>query len=380
MIAIYTYDLFPGREFLMPWRTILEVARVMITDGCKTVILNACHDEGNNESYKWKGVDILSIGTGFDRLADTIMEKGIKTVFIPFTWREGLKDLFILNRIPCQKIAYLPGGIYDLHSANTLRKYSSTVIAKPYLLESLVPKIFLAKALQRCGFSHTIGLTSLTAEVARKAKMPNACCVFPGKDSFEELPSDYSLIEKFGLEGKKWLLFSGAPAPTRGAEMLLNAMDKAKDNSVRLIMLMRTDVDSQYGKFEKTISKMRHPERITIIREKASREQLHAFFEMAWYVLLPFIVIPSEIPLTYFEVLSCGTPIVTFHNGGTTEYLKSALYISEKNAKALAETLDSVWNDNKLHDKKRNAGLALMDNHPDWEAVGRAWESLIEQK
>ena len=91
-------------------------------------------------------------------------------------------------------------------------------------------------------------------------------------------------------------------------------------------------------------------------------------------------MIPSEIPLTYFEVLSCGTPIVTFHNGGSTEYLKSALYISEKNVKALAETLDSVWNDKKLHDKKRNAGLMLMANHPDWKAVGRAWESLIERK
>ena len=108
MTAIYTYDLFPGREFLMPWRTILEVARVMIADGCRTVILNACHDEGNNKNYKWEGVDILSIETGFSKLADTIMERGIKTVFIPFTWREGLTDLYILNRLPCQKIDYLP--------------------------------------------------------------------------------------------------------------------------------------------------------------------------------------------------------------------------------------------------------------------------------
>lgn len=380
MIAIYTYDLFPGRESLMPWRTILEVARVMIADGYKTVILNACHDKINNKNYKWKEVDILLIETGFDRLANTIIKRGIKTVFIPFTWRDGLKDIFILNRISCQKIAYLPGGVYNFCSANTLRKYSSTTIAKPYLLESLVPKMFLAKALQRCDFSHTIGMTSLTTKIAHKAKLPNTCCIYPGKDSFENLHSDYSLIEKFGLKDKKWLLFSGAPASTRGAEMLLNAIDKVKDNSIKLIMLMRTDMNSQYDKFEYTISKMQHPERIIIIREKASREQLHAFFKMAWYVLLPFIVIPSEIPLTYFEVLSCGTPIVTFHNGGTTEYLKSALYLVKKSINGLTKALDTVWNDNKLHDKKGEAGLTLMANHPDWKSVGHAWESLIEHK
>lgn len=379
MIAIYTYDLFPGREYLMPWRTIFEVAKVIKADGYKVLILNACHDLTYCDSYEWQGIYIKSLEIGYDKLAKMVMESNISTIFIPFTWREGLKDMSILGRLHCKKVAYLPGGIYDFHSANFLRKNSSLSIAKPYFLESIIPKKLLAKKLIKYGISHTIGLTPLTTEMACKNKMPEVSYICPGNDSFEKIPSDYSLVEKYGLRDQKWLLFSGAPAPTRGAEVLLKAVDSAKIERLKLVMLMRTDIGSQYKSFEDSIKRMRHPERVIIIREKIERSQLRAFFEMAWYAVLPFIVIPSEIPLTFFELLSCGTPIVTFDNGGTTAYLKPALLIAQKSVKELVNTIEKAWNDDILRYNKRKAGLDLMANHPNWQTVGQKWELLIKE-
>jgi glycosyltransferase involved in cell wall biosynthesis len=144
-------------------------------------------------------------------------------------------------------------------------------------------------------------------------------------------------------------------------------------------MLMRTDVGSKYESFEKALDRMKHPERVRIIREKVDRTQLRAFFGSAWYALLPFIVIPSEIPLTYFELLSCGTPVITFRNGGTTEYLKEGLLIADKSVKGLVQALDRAWSDEPLRRKLSENGKLIMVNHPTWSQVGSEWIKLLKK-
>ena len=143
-------------------------------------------------------------------------------------------------------------------------------------------------------------------------------------------------------------------------------------------MLMRTDVGSQYEKFEETLAKMKHPERVQFIKEKVTRNQLRAFFGEAWYALLPFIVIPSEVPLTYFELLSCGTPVITFKNGGTIEYLKDGLVIADKSVKGLARALDEAWKDETMRVRLSENGSKIMAAHPTWEQVGKEWIKLLK--
>lgn len=363
----------------MPWRTILEVAKVMTREGHEPIVLNACYDESIRNDYEWQGVKIRALSVGFDMLATELIKEVADVAFLPFAWRDGLKDLSILTQVNCRKIAYMAGGIYDLLSAWTLLKVGGKMLAKPYIIESLVPKKKFVKAVRGTGFDHVIGLTDLTARTARNAGFISSVTIYPGKDSFEELEPDESFLEKYDLKEKKWLLFSGAPSPTRGAEMLIRAVDMAQDDSIRLVMLMRTDVGSKYESFEKTLSDMKHPERVQIIRERVDRKQLRAFFGDAWYALLPFIVIPSEIPLTYFELLSCGTPVITFRNGGTTEYLKEGLLIADKSVKGLAQALDRAWSDEPLRRKLSENGKLIMVNHPTWSQVGSEWIKLLKK-
>lgn len=377
-IAIYTYDLCPGREYLMPWRTILEVAKVMTHEKHEVLVLNACYDESIRKDYEWQSVAIKALQIGFDVLAKELVAWDADAVFVPFSWRDGLKDLSILNHVGCKKIAYMAGGVYDLKSAWTLLKNSGKSWAKPYLLESLVPKKRFVKSIKAAGLGVLIGLTDVTVDSARKAGFGRAVAIYPGNDGFKDIEPDDSVVAKYGLKGKKWLLFSGAPAAYRGAEMLLQAVDKVKDDSIRLVMLMRTDVGSQYEIFEDALAKMKHPERVQIIKEKVTREQLRAFFGEAWYALLPFIVIPSEVPLTYFELLSCGTPVITFKNGGTTEYLKDGLLVADKSVKGLAKALNEAWADKEKRERLSINGSKIMAAHPTWKEVGKEWVKLLK--
>lgn len=377
-IAIYTVDCYNGREHLMPWRTILEVAKVMGKDGHDVTILNACYEEKDVIDYEWQSVKIESVIKQDAAIVQKCSSIKPDVLFIPFTFRDGLKPANWIAQVKYRKIGYMAGGVYDLNSGWLLKQIGGLAAAKPYLLEALTPKFIFARTMKNIGVSHVIGLTEFTTDVVKRAGFTNATTIYPGKDPFEEIPADNSIIKKYGLDGKKWLLFSGAPAPTRGAKVLLKAVDKAKDDSIRLVMLMRTDVGSQYEKFEETLAKMKHPERVQIIKEKVTREQLRAFFGEAWYALLPFIVIPSEVPLTYFELLSCGTPVITFKNGGTTEYLKDGLLIADKSVKGLAKALDEAWTDKAKREHLSGNGSIIMAAHPTWELVGKEWIKLLK--
>lgn len=389
-IIIYTVDCYKGRERLMPWRNILEVAKVMVDDSYDASILNACYDKKDVVDYVWngpsgssgkdceKGVKVYSVQKEDDAIVKKCKELNPDVLFIPFTFRDGLKPAKWIAQISCKKIGYMAGGVYDLKSGLLLKKTGGLASAKPYLMEAVTPKCIFAHTLKKIGVSRVIGLTDVSTVAVKSGGFSNVTTIYPGKDPFDEIYADNSIIIKYGLDGKKWLLFSGAPAPTRGAEILLQALDQAKDYSIRLVMLMRTDIGSEYDQFDRCLKCMVHPERVQVIMEKVNREQLRAFFGSAWYALLPFIVIPSEVPLTYLELLACGTPVITFKNGGTTEYLKNGLLIADKSVSGLAKALDEAWNSLELRDERSENGLKIMAAHPTWEQVGREWIKLLK--
>lgn len=376
-VVIYTIDLFPGREYLMPWRTILEVARGMIVNGHHVIVLNGCNNIEDINNYMWHEVSIISFSAGWTNLAERLLDMNIDALFVPVTWRTGLRNIGILKRVDCKKVAYLSGGVYDFGSGFMLMRESSLEVAKPYLIECLIPKWLLGIRLREAEFKATIGLNHYTASVAAKAGLPNSLCIYPGIDSFAGIHPNDNIIEKYNLNSKKWMLFTGSPATVRGASVLVNAVDRTSEN-IHLVMLMRSDKGTDMDRLNRQFQSMKHRERITVISEKLSREQLRAFFGAAWYGVLPFLAIPSEVPLTYFELLCCGTPVVSFPNGGTTEYLKDALVISKRSIEGLARTLDLIWRDEMQRQQKSEEGIKLMATHPSWDEVASKWEEVIQ--
>lgn len=373
-IAIYTIGLFRGREHLMPWRTIFEVAKHLCREQHTVSIINVSNHQ---KDYCWHNTIVKCIDYGYVSLANEVCALNIDALFVQVTWRDALKDMSPLKRLSCRKIAYFTGGVYKLSSTMMLAKSWGVMAAKPYLIESVVPKSILVKKLKAVGFEKAIGLTPYTAECSRKAGFKHSMLVLTGKDAFDEIMPDASVMEKYKLKGKKFMLFSGAPAPTRGACELLKAIDKTLED-VKVIMLMRTDVGSEYDNFNHIYEGMKHKEKVVLIREKVTREQLRAFFGEAYYDLLPFLVIPSEIPVTYLEVMACGTPVITFENGGTTRYLKEGLVVSGKSISALAKTLDEAWKDEDTRQAKAKKALAIMSQHPTWKQVADEWLKTIE--
>ncbi|MCD8237558.1 MAG: glycosyltransferase [Prevotellaceae bacterium] len=376
-VALHTVDLFPGRERLMPFRTILEVAKVMVANGWEADILNSSVSEADAKDFEWQGIRIVQCPRNFRELSEWVNDRHYDVFFFAATIREGLKDLSGLGLMNCRKIAYIPSGITPKWNALwMMRQYG--MYAKAWVLEALAPKTLLAKKLKKVGFSDIIGLTEYTSQSVGKALRTHT--IYPGKDDFEKIQSDNTYLQKHGLQGKKFYLFTGGPAPSRGGVELLQAFDRFTDNTddALLVFLVRQDVGGEYNRLTHGLEELKNRNKVMVLKDRLSVAQLKAYFEAAYAVVLPFLCIPAEIPLTYYEVLSCGTPVVSFANAGTTAYLHQGLKLAGKvGVGNLSHALIDLWANKNERDVLAVKALGIMEKHLTWEEVGKEWMKII---
>ncbi len=374
-ILLYTIEMVKGVERLMPWRTLVEVAKY--ASEIHEIII--CSAQKPEDVREYDGVRIYSIDYGAEALRQFVEDGTWDVVYYPITYRQGLKNVRTLSIINARMIAYIPGGLCPLSGSLKLVQMGEVKRALPYLLDTIIPHNWIAKKLQQAGFESIIGQSPLTARDALNSGWKTVVSALPGKELCE-VTFDESHLEKLGMKGQKFVLFSGAPAPTRGAVMAMKAFDTmaGRMSDTKMVMLMRRDVSSDFTDFEKAVKEIQHKDRFVISYDKITQKQLFCFFRDAWAVMLPFVIVPSEIPLTYFEVMGQGTPVITFENGGTTDYLKEGLKIARKRtvgslAKATMEICCNEVERNTLAEKAKE----IMKNHPTWDKTSEEWLSVL---
>lgn len=377
-VLFYTFGMCQGTERLMPWRTLVEVARWMNATGRHEAAI--CSAQEPEEARQYQSVTIYSIEPSYRSLRDFVTEGGWQAVYYPVTYRQGLKEMNGLADIPAEIIAYVPGGLSPLSGVVSLICSGHERLARPYLLDTLTPHKWLASRLCSAGIHKIVCQAPLTAQDAEEHgwKREDVFCALPGKDV--NIEEDDSLVEQLGLKEQRFLLFSGAPSPVRGAVLALKAFDKVAEKlpGVKLVMLMRCDVSSNFNEMDAAVRAVKHKEHVVVSYERLTRPQLFGMFRAAWAVLLPFLIVPSEIPLTFFEVMSLGTPVITFENGGTTDYLRDGLKIAKKrSAESLGEAMVSICRNEEERERLSRNAKQLMDNHPTWDQTAAIWEKAI---
>lgn len=381
-IVIYTYYMHEGTERLMPWRTLIEVAKVSSRNKDINISILSSSEIEKTKERKYQTVDVVEIPKGKKHFLKYCLENEIDVIYYPVSWRDGLKSMKFLDKLKFTKIAYITGGVYPFSGVLSLIRTTSFSISKSYVLECFTPKFFITKKLKKAGFSKIITFSYLTGEYAKQSGWSeNEVTVsLPGQDSFAKIESNTLLLNRHKLNNKKFYLFMGAPAEARGSLQLLKAFDKyaEKNKEALLVFLMRTDNHSNYSSFERVLKSTKNRKQILVLKDKLSPADLKAYVETARAVILPFLVIPSEIPLTYFEVLSCGTPIITYKNGGTYDYVQNAVLACKPGSeKGLTKMMEILWNDDDLHQDLSEAAINLMEDHPKWEQIGEEWISVI---
>jgi glycosyltransferase involved in cell wall biosynthesis len=178
------------------------------------------------------------------------------------------------------------------------------------------------------------------------------------------------------LGGRPFYLYLGPPARIRGIRQLFEAFDllARRRADVCLVCLFRSDPQTDSAEACKMAEGSSHAERIFCVWESVEKTDLDAFLEACHAVVLPFLLVPSEIPLAILEAAGHHRPVITTGPGGTAEFVREfGLAVPSGHSRALAGAMLRLLEDEQLHADKCDAARQLYAIHPTWDEVARSW-------
>jgi glycosyltransferase involved in cell wall biosynthesis len=385
-IAIYTSDLVEENRHLMPWRMVLEIARAARDAGHQTKVLSGRrHPTGDRWTYGRCLVEEIEkpyADASRDNLQRVLQRGGFEVLFWPVAWCSARRQGALLGKISVPIVWYVPGACYLPHQALRALPELGARSAFPFLLQALYPKRRLVKRLRRPAASLMITASPFNRSAVCRAGWPadDVFVVPPGKpvdraSTDGQEPIVFHAMQG-RLRGRPFYLYLGPPTQIRGIRQLLEAFNllARRRADVCLICLFRSDPQTDVGAVRRMVEGGLHAERIFCVWDSVRRIDLEAFLEACHAVVLPFLLVPSEIPLAIIEAAGHHKPVITTGPGGTADFVRPfGLAVPSGRRQALADAMLGLLEDEQLYADKCAAARRMYAAHPTWEQVARSW-------
>lgn len=387
-VLIFTHDIIPEKSHLMPWRTLCEVVKFLQIEGHNASLVSLSDSNKKLEDPLFpRGT--LSVNKNitylYSDLFSLVEEFQPDVIFWPVSWRESFRRTQAVSKLNIPLIGYFSGGYYSIKTCFYALKTIGFKKTKPYLIEAIVPHFIQLFYLKLKGFKRLITMTALTAKhvVGMSWKEEDVICIPPAK----ELKNDLANIEGLPSAFSDWLgqriyyLYMGPPSAIRGIFQLLEAFEiAAQENSnICLVCLFRSDAKLDSDAITDFISKMRYTDRVYSIWESVPKSLLNAFISKCHAVAMPFILVPSEIPLAIIETLQWGKPVISTMQGGTGEFVKQfGLSPAVGDINGLANAMIDLYQDKVLYQKKCLDAQAVYQHHSNWAEMSQHWLNIAD--
>lgn len=389
-ILVAVHDLTLAKWHLMPWRTVVEVVKCLRLMGHTATLVSL--DSGAID-ITTEDSDLLPAGTLRVSKQRDRLESQLKLVceqlqpdvlFWPVTWRDPRWRTRILAKLPSGVVGWFPGGVYTRSDALYALSKMGLRPTIRYLLEAFYPKSWQMRFMRNHGVDALLAMTALTARVAVKHGWPSAQAfvVPPGRDTGDALIDPLPEVVRAWLADQPYLLFMGPPSAIRGIDEVLDAFAQVArtSNEARLICLFRGDGVLERDRIERKISSVSYKDRIYAMWESLPRPMLNGFMQNCRVVAMPFILVPSEIPLAIIEVAAYGKPVLTTRCGGTGEFVAdfgAATPVGDVDA--LAREMHKMFSDEGYYKVRCQAAAEIYARHPLWGEVAQGWANVAEE-
>jgi glycosyltransferase involved in cell wall biosynthesis len=391
-MAIYTSDLTPENQRLMPWRMVLEIGKAACRAGHETRILSGRRDPTDG-CRSCDGCPVEEIAKPYsngasDALQGIVRRGAFDVLFWPVAWWADRPQDDLRSKASIPIVWYVPGACYSLRQAVRAIWDLGMRPTLPFLLQSVYPKKHLVRRLRSPATGLMITASEFNRSAVCRAGWPagDVFVVPPGK-AVERTPADGDEPAVFHaaqrrLAGRPFYLFLGPPTEIRGIRQLLQAFDllARQRSDVCLVCLFRSDPGAEGANLRRKVESGPYAERTVCVWQSVGRADLHAFLEACHAVVLPFLLVPSEIPLAVIEAAGHCKPVITTGPGGTADFVRDfGLAVPSGRSKALARAMFRLLDDTPLHAHKRREAQRVFAAHPTWDQVAQLWLSVAEK-
>ncbi len=388
-ICLVVPGLEPGQARLQPWKYLLETARGLSRAGHDVTVLTSGPVQGQHVQERADGLEVgrirlliltpdsirpsAHLAAVLSGLAPDVVlwHVGLSTFLHRFdAAANGIPSLGVLTSPIYQRKEFLRAGLFRL-----LRNPSLSVI---HLAASLVPPSMYRHAIGNSGLQAIVTETHTNAQRLADLNLWNgpSHTIFPGVDRLwceDHGAAGRSLRASLGYGGEdQVILFMGSPAPLRGLPVLTRAFRKAlpENRSLRLIVLSR-QIGVQHRRRPGSMDAEQPDRAVRVVRRDLDPVEVARYVTASDLVALPFVLVPSDAPLSLLEARAAGKPLVTTRISCLPELAghESSFFAEPGDARSLTAAM-------------LQAAMTHSDPRPPpfrrtWEQVGVEWSHLI---
>jgi glycosyltransferase involved in cell wall biosynthesis len=391
-IAIYINDSVNENKHLMPWRMVLEIGLNLCEMGHQALIFSGRRSPRRDHWYygNCPVKELLKPYTteALARLTRHAEHSRLDAIFWPFAWRGALRNRSLLKAMRVPVVWYVPGACYLFRQVVRAMGGLSLRSVMPFFVQSVYPRKYLV--------SHTLGPNArfmvTASEYTRLAvcragwRAQDVYSVFPGKSlgrtpDHSDRPWVFESVQR-QIGGRPFYLFMGPAAAIRGTEPLLKAFASlaGKRPDVCLVCLFRSDRWVDSAGIRRQVERTAFRERIVCVWQSVPRSDLSAFLDACYAVVLPFLLVPSEIPLAVIEAAGHHKPVLTTGPGGTAGFVEEfGMTVSPGRSGELADAMLRLLEDETLYADKCAAARRIYGKHPTWRQTAQTWLSVAQK-
>lgn len=388
-IALYTNDLTEQNAHLMPWRTIIEVASGMRAEGHDAVVLSG-RPEGHGRAWQCGAVSVIDTEklknpNGTKLLHRRITSGRFEALYWPFAWWRASAPIELLSTLSIPVVGYLPGARYDFSAVLRALPSLGLRASLPYLVQSIYPSSALVRGMRASGVRQVITMSEFSRKSAIAGGWPanQAHAIWPGREAVmpQSEPTPVFSALKTQLDDAPFFLFLGPPTPIRGTNQLLDAFESLSKQhpSVRLVCLFRADSNIDIAATRRVFEQSRQNDRLHVIWGSLTCAELAAFLKACYAVALPFLLVPSEIPLAIIEAAGHGKPVISTGPSGTGDFVSTfGIQTRVADADDLSAAMHHLLDDPVYYSQCCMAAFRTFDACKTWPDVARNWLDVLK--
>ena len=174
-------------------------------------------------------------------------------------------------------------------------------------------------------------------------------------------------------------MYAGAASAIRGFSIVLDAFALLSDHDIKLKVLARGANKKRIREIEAEVFRRNIQAQVSIEGGLLEIEELKREIQRSTAVLLPFVLVPSELPVTVMESIACGTPVIVTNINGLSEAAGDAgIVIPTGDSFHLASAIKDLYLQKDLTMNLRAACTKQADQMLSWHSVSDRWLKAIE--
>lgn len=374
LFCVYGYS--PKTEPLQPWLTVREVASVLIGIGWEVHVLTDMDEIPSlaGLQHHWvrtmRPTNVAEVRAILERVApDRVLVLATPLNLMVGGWYKYVR---------CKLIAFMGYPFYTHAELTRALPHLGREDMLTYGRHAFVPKAMWKRTLLRY-YSAVIAQSPRTAKrVAAAAGGGLVEHAIPAGLDLEFWAPGIESVPRRGDDVR--FLYVGSAKAIRGFNVLLDAFRRLEGRSVELRILARGSEPSEVSELRRVIDARVGPmrDRVEIVGGWMDREHYREELRAADVVTLPFVLVPSELPVSVIECIACGTPVIGTNIDGLPDAIGEAgLIVRSGSVKALEAAMRRLAESPATLDGLRRNCFMARERMLDWGAVGREWLRVL---